>query len=238
MPRHPSLDEIVLFGHGRGIDWTHRANRPPPPGNGARTSRQPRRRPRRADAEARGTTEHARTAYTAPAPRDRTAAGPWRQGLRAVMVLLSLHGLPAGEIAAPPDCDPSTVRRWIGRFNREGAAGLADRPRLELLYGARYSPHDNPAERIWDALKNHAANTAVTWPGRLRQIHSAAQHRGVSGLSRWRCGRAAGRCRRGHGRRGRPARCRTGRPAIGRGRRSARGRAGTCRCRCPGPGAR
>jgi len=43
---------------------------------------------------------------------------------------------------------------------------------LELLYGARYSPHDNPVERIWAALKNYVANTAVTWPGRLRQIHS------------------------------------------------------------------
>jgi hypothetical protein len=25
---------------------------------------------------------------------------------------------------------------------------------------------------IWAALKNHLANTAVTWPGRLRQIRS------------------------------------------------------------------
>ena len=49
---------------------------------------------------------------------------------------------------------------------------LGKHPRLELLYGARYSPHDNPAERIWGALKNYVANTAVTWPGRLRQIHS------------------------------------------------------------------
>jgi hypothetical protein len=49
---------------------------------------------------------------------------------------------------------------------------LEKHPRLELLYGARYSPHDNPAERIWGALKNYVANTAVTWPGRLRQIHS------------------------------------------------------------------
>ena len=49
---------------------------------------------------------------------------------------------------------------------------LDKHPRLELLYGARYSPHDNPAERIWGALKNYVANTAVTWPGRLRQIHS------------------------------------------------------------------
>ena len=45
-------------------------------------------------------------------------------------------------------------------------------PRLELLYGARYSPHDNPVERIWAALKNYVANTAVSWPGRLRQIRS------------------------------------------------------------------
>jgi len=287
--------------------------------------------------------------------------GPWRQGTRAVMVLLSLHGMAPSRIAELLDCHPATVRRWIGRFNREGMAGLADRPRsgrprlggrqlpsriaallrrpgpwtlprirrylgwpqvsmrtlyrrvrlvaiwrrprliargdpyhdhvvagivarllelprravvlaedethlnllphvraswtlrtarpqvptpgknrkvtvlgaiemttgawvyrlgrrcaadfillldqllaafpsapviavicdndtihharkvtrylkehprLELLYGARYSPHDNPVERIWGALKNYVANTAVTWPGRLRQIHS------------------------------------------------------------------
>jgi transposase len=287
--------------------------------------------------------------------------GQWRQAARAVMVLLSLHGLPAAQIAVLLDCHPATVRRWIGRFNREGMAGLADRPRcgrsrlggqrlarriaallarpgpwtlprigrylgqpqlsrrtlyrrvrqvaiwrrpkltargdpareqvvagivarlvqlphravvcaedethlhllpqvraswtprgtrpkiatpgknrqvtvfgaievttgawvyrlgrrcaadfiallqmltqtfprapvivvicdndsihharavtayleehprLELLYGARYSPHDNPVERIWAALKNHVANTAVSWPGRLRQIRA------------------------------------------------------------------
>jgi Winged helix-turn helix len=55
--------------------------------------------------------------------------GPWRQGLRAVMVLLSLHGLPAAEIAALLECHPATVRRWVGRFSSEGVAGLADRPR-------------------------------------------------------------------------------------------------------------
>jgi DNA-directed RNA polymerase specialized sigma24 family protein len=54
--------------------------------------------------------------------------GRWRQAARAVMVL-SLHGLPAGEIAVLLECHPATVRRWIGRFNREGMAGLADRPR-------------------------------------------------------------------------------------------------------------
>ena len=55
---------------------------------------------------------------------------------------------------------------------RKVTAYLKENPRLELLYGARYSPHDNPAERIWEALKNYVANTAVSWPGRPRQIHA------------------------------------------------------------------
>ena len=54
---------------------------------------------------------------------------------------------------------------------------LDKHPRLELLYGARYSPHDKPVERIWGALKNYVANTAVTRPGRLRQIHSSFRAR-------------------------------------------------------------
>jgi transposase len=49
---------------------------------------------------------------------------------------------------------------------------LQQHPRLQVLYGARCSPHDNPIERIWGALKNYVADTAVTWPARLRQIHA------------------------------------------------------------------
>ena len=55
--------------------------------------------------------------------------GRWRQAARAVMVLLSLHGLSAAQIGDLLDCHPATVRRWIGRFTTEGLAGLADRPR-------------------------------------------------------------------------------------------------------------
>jgi transposase len=64
-------------------------------------------------------------------------------------------------------CDNDSIHhaRAVTRY-------LDKHPRLELLYGARYSPHDNPAERIWAALKNYVASTAVSWPGRLRQIHS------------------------------------------------------------------
>jgi len=45
------------------------------------------------------------------------------------MVLLSLHGLPAAQIAVLLDCHSATVRRWISGFNDEGLAGLTDRPR-------------------------------------------------------------------------------------------------------------
>jgi len=39
------------------------------------------------------------------------------------------HGLAPAQIAELLDCHPATVRRWIIRFNDEGLAGLADRPR-------------------------------------------------------------------------------------------------------------
>jgi len=55
--------------------------------------------------------------------------GRWREAARAVMVVLSAHGLPPAQIADLLDCHPATVRRWISRFNHEGTAGLADRPR-------------------------------------------------------------------------------------------------------------
>lgn len=41
-----------------------------------------------------------------------------------------------------------------------------------MWFGARYSPHDNPAERIWGGLKAYVANTEVSWPGRRRQVHA------------------------------------------------------------------
>src|SRR5438552_19073575 len=55
--------------------------------------------------------------------------GRWRLAMRAVMVMLSSQGLPAAQVAGLLECHPVTVRRWIARFNAEGLAGLADRPR-------------------------------------------------------------------------------------------------------------
>lgn len=48
--------------------------------------------------------------------------------------------------------------------------GEAFPPRATV--SARYNPHENPVERIRARPKNYAANTAVSWPGRLGRIHS------------------------------------------------------------------
>lgn len=83
-------------------------------------------------------------------------------------------------LAAYPDapvvaviCDNGTThhskitKRW-----------LADHPRLMLIEGARYSPQDNPVERMWAALKHHIANTApATMADRIRQTHAFFRHR-------------------------------------------------------------
>ena len=46
-------------------------------------------------------------------------------------------------------------------------------PRLLILHGARYSPHDNPVERVWGALKAWLANNpTLTIQGRVRQVHA------------------------------------------------------------------
>lgn len=55
---------------------------------------------------------------------------------------------------------------------------LAKHPRLLLLEGARYSPQDNPVERVWAALKTWIANTApATMADRIRQAHAFFRNR-------------------------------------------------------------
>lgn len=48
---------------------------------------------------------------------------------RAKIILLSNQGYTATEIGAKLDCNARTALKWIGRFNRYGAAGLEEGPR-------------------------------------------------------------------------------------------------------------
>ena len=64
------------------------------------------------------------------------------------------------------------VQRWLGTH-----------PRLRVLHGARYSPHDNPVERIWAALKAWLANNpTLTIQGRVRQVHAFFRQRTAAQL--------------------------------------------------------
>lgn len=57
------------------------------------------------------------------------------------------------------------------------ARWLAEHPRLELITGAKYSPQDNPVERVWASLKRAIANTApVTMADRVRQARAFFRH--------------------------------------------------------------
>jgi len=101
------------------------------------------------------------------------ATGQWvyRLGRRCAADFIALLGMLAEAFPRAPVivviCDNDSIHHA-----RAVTAYLDKHPRIEVLYGARYSPHDNPVERVWGGLKNYVANTAVTWPGRLRQIHS------------------------------------------------------------------
>jgi hypothetical protein len=92
--------------------------------------------------------------------------GRWRQATWAVMILLSLHGLTPGQVAELLDCHPATVRRWIGRFNREGLAGLADPPGPEdRRWAAAGCPGGSP-RCCSGRARGRCRGSAATWAGR------------------------------------------------------------------------
>jgi transposase len=74
-------------------------------------------------------------------------------------------------LAAYPTAPAIAVLCDNDAIHHAGRVGqwTADHPRLHLFYGAAYSPHDNPTERIWATLKTYLANTAVTWTERIHQ---------------------------------------------------------------------
>lgn len=61
--------------------------------------------------------------------RARGAKTPWRDRLRAEIVLAAARDRGNARIAAELRCCEDTVRRWRGRFAESGLDGLEDRPR-------------------------------------------------------------------------------------------------------------
>jgi len=60
---------------------------------------------------------------------ERSQTAPYRQVLRAKIVLLAARGMPNATIAARLGITADTARKWRGRFAAHGLAGLADRKR-------------------------------------------------------------------------------------------------------------
>jgi transposase len=89
-------------------------------------------------------------------------AGRCAAGFIAVLEMLTAAYPTAPVIAVCCDNDgihhAAKVCRW-----------LAAHSQVRIFYGAAYSPHDNPVERIWAALKADIANTAVTFTDRIHQ---------------------------------------------------------------------
>ena len=71
------------------------------------------------DAETRETLERRSRRYTLP----------YREVIRAQLVLLAAEGLDNDDIAARLNTRREVVSKWRKRFFEEGRAGLADRPR-------------------------------------------------------------------------------------------------------------
>jgi transposase/transposase-like protein len=83
-----------------------------------------------------------------------------------------LAAYPAAPVVAVVGDNVITHRsRIVGRW-------LTAHPRVVVLHGARYSPHDNPVERIWGTLKAWLANSPTsTIQGRVRQVHAFFRQR-------------------------------------------------------------
>lgn len=83
-------------------------------------------------------------------------------------------------LAAYPDAPTIAVITDNGSIHHSKITRkwLAAHPRIQVIEGAKYSPQDNPTERMWAALKNAIANTApASMADRIRQAHAFFRHR-------------------------------------------------------------
>jgi transposase len=115
--------------------------------------------------------------------------GPHRVAVRLVMILLSCQHWPPTAIAEVLGCDPSTVRRWVHRYNTHGVAGLPDRPR----HGRPRLGSQGLGQRIQRVLKQPRAWTiARLWHAVGRPpISLRTLHRRVREVAAWRRPRLA-----------------------------------------------
>jgi transposase len=108
------------------------------------------------------------------------ATGTWHYHVAAKCVSVVFCYFLEQLLAAYPDAPVVAVLVDNDTTHTSGITErwLAEHPRLALITGAKYSPQDNPVERVWASLKRAIANTApVTMADRVRQAHAFFRHR-------------------------------------------------------------
>lgn len=105
--------------------------------------------------------------------------GAWHYHLATTCVSVVFCYFLEQLLAAYPDAPVVVVLADNDTTHTSGitARWLAAHPRLELITGAKYSPQDNPVERVWASLKRAIANTApASMADRIRQAHAYFRH--------------------------------------------------------------
>lgn len=108
------------------------------------------------------------------------ATGAWHYHLARKCVSVVFCHFLEQVLAAYPDVPVVAVLADNDTTHTSGITTrwLAAHPRLVLITGAKYSPQDNPVERVWASLKRAIANTApATMAGRVRQAQAFFRHR-------------------------------------------------------------
>jgi transposase len=107
------------------------------------------------------------------------ATGAWHYHLAHKCVSVVFCYFLEQVLAAYPDAPVVAVLVDNDTTHTSGitARWLAEHPRLRLITGAKYSPQDNPVERVWASLKRAIANTApATMADRVRQAGAFFRH--------------------------------------------------------------
>ncbi len=105
-----------------------------------------------------------------------------RVATRAWMVIWSSERVSVAEIAVRLHCRPKTVRKWLRRFKRDGAAALADLPRA----GRPSSTTAVSAQAVWTQL--HQPPSVFGYVCAIWSVAALCQHLAARcrlRLSRW-----------------------------------------------------
>ena len=122
------------------------------------------------------------------AARARKYSAPYREVVRAKIVLMAAEGMENKEIAASLSLPPQTVSKWRKRFFEERISGLAERPRRPSRsvgppHPSKVSGAPAPERRATSAHRTNGRGRPRTLPEdvrlRIRGLHESGMSLGA-----------------------------------------------------------